>query len=1361
MNIAGYNYFKNVDFDYIGGNIKLTNTLIYDNSTGFDLHNLAVNTAVSLTFNNANAKFINNKSTVFSAKADADQKAASVAFNNSVISFQNNENINNDDTYADIKGAIDTNNVLSGLSFNNSTVYFTNNNVVSSLGIARGGAISIGQASTVSFVNSRVYFTKNSANAAANPAAGGGAIYLEDSFDASVYYVPTLIVRNSQLVFDRNETSGYGGGFFSGNLNVSNHPSDNNQPWANFINSYLSFSQNKAAVGGAFVVGDMSKVYVDNTPILFSHNISTNGGAAAVVAQRVGQSGGYKTILTISNSPVTFDSNTAQENGGALYVYTSAASASPMTLSTIETNFIGGETKFSNNVAKSSGGAIYMYGGQNINRTSVVFSGGNKSNFSNNSALLAGGAISVYTRSSLIFAAQTSFVENTAPKGGALYVEYSIPDGTKGVSDGNGDEPSIFFNNADTVFSGNTADEGAVAYIKGAKEVPVDATGKTLSKYAGIHFNGGNVTFINNRSTGTDSKGIISFDYDTSGNSYSTITFSNNVNVTAINNEATQGGFLYLTWDNISEAGLIFDGTVNISGNRAAQGAALYLSAEVVGSYTVNIGTVTFTGNTTISNNIMTAGDNTDLVNGGGAIYFESNDDPYAKNLSVDFSQVKSLRAYGNTNTASGGFTFLYKRTMEFNGNVAISYNESRRAGGAIYMGDNSTLDLNTVGNRGDIYFVDNVAASSGGAIYATDSTLNLNAQTGNIVFTGNTDTTGRPNDVYLDAGASIDVKTGAGNIYFASGISGVAGTQITAQESGTGRTVIGGNVYLAGEIAVNGTGKIYLSGNSGAKGDYAGKAMYVSSVSVSLQTTPGGTFGVGDPNSGSKSKLLIDGMQIGKGGTLEIVINAGSRGYGQVVVSSYIYVDNTDTSSKLRLNVKGNGWTKGKAIVRAGDENATKADEWYLGAFSDFDYAAIDEYTKVLSISQDKTNKYTGEFEVLRHQDFNDLPTLSQNQKEIGKSISASKWTTNTDATDFVKALRVYIGDKGDEKGKEALDSLSGVFLVNALKMGAVQDNASSLYSRMDVMMRTNKVFRTREDIIYDSIWLLPTFKNVHYKEDDSNPRSFNANAYGAKAGVNIIVTEKVLGGFFLDLDINNLKQGDDTASMTKVGAGGFLGIYGQKIDVKINLAAAQQSFSTKRKFLLQSNTEGNYYVREAIADFHSYSINLGGEVAYIVGISNEVEMRPFVGLQNTAVFNDEINERMGDIINLKVESDQFLRSDFTAGIKIADATGGKGLKWYGKIYAGYILVGNSNDYEISFQTESMNGGARRNIRSYDEKRLFGGLGAGAEWSVKTDVSLYTNIDALVGDNSYGYFANIGVNFRYGGNSKVRENKF
>jgi hypothetical protein len=439
---------------------------------------------------------------------------------------------------------------------------------------------------------------------------------------------------------------------------------------------------------------------------------------------------------------------------------------------------------------------------------------------------------------------------------------------------------------------------------------------------------------------------------------------------------------------------------------------------------------------------------------------------------------------------------------------------------------------------------------------------------------------------------------------------------------------------------------------------------------------------------------------------------------------------------------VAGNGLINVKAIVNI--NGSAKNNTWYSGGFETIDESSLDAYTKLLSAKKDNANdSYTGEFRLIRHKDFTDLSNLSRNQREIGESISASNWKYNSEAEGLVIAIRDAIGSKGADYGKEVLDSLSGSFFANSLKIASVNNRPAMFYSILDASIVEEKDSWTKKEAIYDSLWVKPIFKGVKYGKNNDNPRTFKSFGYGLQAGSNFINEAGYLSGFSMGINLNKLEQGLDEANMTEINAGIFGASYGLNSNIKGNLMISQHTFSSKRRIEIEGNS--THYIQTANADFQAYALSFGAEYEYIIMAAYETDIKPFAGIQNTMVFSDEIKETGGGAIALAVEEDSYLRSELTAGIKLQNSN--EKFRWYGKVYMGYILAGASAQYEISFQDELNK--TRRDIRSYDEKRLFTGLGLGGVYNVKDDMSAYINTDITASQEHSAFYIGIGVNFK------------
>lgn len=326
------------------------------------------------------------------------------------------------------------------------------------------------------------------------------------------------------------------------------------------------------------------------------------------------------------------------------------------------------------------------------------------------------------------------------------------------------------------------------------------------------------------------------------------------------NNNATSGGVIY----NNSSA-TVTDST--LAGNNAVDGGAIYNNTS--GNLTTN--------NSTLKNNSATS---------GGAIYNKG----LATTSGLTFS----------TNTASNGgavyntSSFLSSKDSFTNnkaGTTLVSGN-----GGAIYNTGNATLTGSTFSN--------NSATDLGGAIYNT-GTVNLIADSNNITFKGNTDSTGN-NAIYLTSGSTLNLNTGNNsNITFNDKINSVSNSgNININKTGVlesdGITAAPttGTVYVNNSIS-NSTINLYNGTLAVAQENYLnGNNLSLNGGTLSLINGSTGTAALNNLNlaAGTTTNLGID-MDLVNSTSDKITANTYS-GTGRINISDIrLLNDKTGTS--------------------------------------------------------------------------------------------------------------------------------------------------------------------------------------------------------------------------------------------------------------------------------------------------------------------------------------------------------------------------------------------------------------------------------------------------------------------------------
>ena len=337
--------------------------------------------------------------------------------------------------------------------------------------------------------------------------------------------------------------------------------------------------------GGAFYSYSTMNVYGG----LFENNSANRAGAIYC----------YRTLNLYSGS---FKNNTASSNGGAIYL--PASSSARLYLGGSD-ELIESEVLFSGNTATSNGGAIYTAGriiGQDANfENNSANNGGavyvtasyttltlEKASFTGNKAKTSGGAVYVAGHSSLnmddLSLVNVVFEENEAKDGGAVYLDgNSVALANKvqaknNTATSNGGviystESTLTVYNSD--FSGNTASAGSAVYlttgaitnIYGSSFTSNSCKDTNASNAGALYIYTGETntlvhscSFVGNTSSGlggailANGKGIVEL-----------------YNITAMNNSALKGGFMYET----SAGTKVTISGLTVSGNTATVGGPI------------------------------------------------------------------------------------------------------------------------------------------------------------------------------------------------------------------------------------------------------------------------------------------------------------------------------------------------------------------------------------------------------------------------------------------------------------------------------------------------------------------------------------------------------------------------------------------------------------------------------------------------------------------------------------------------------------------------------------------------------------------------------------------------------------------
>ncbi|MDR1963836.1 MAG: autotransporter-associated beta strand repeat-containing protein [Planctomycetaceae bacterium] len=404
---------------------------------------------------------------------------------------------------------------------------------------------------------------------------------------------------------------------------------------------------------------------------------------------------------------------------------------------------------YSKNAARENGGAVYLSGGTNAEGENAKWIASD-SLFYNNIAKY-GGAVYINDTTNVD-------LSNTEFKFNGVVVQEILDD------DGNPIEVADF-NNVIT-------QQGGVIYAKSGSNFVTDN-----------QENGSR--FIQNGAVGDGGAIFIGDDTRSSSLAIQNAQFSENVSKTG------SGGAIYSTKTKIIGDNTVFDG--NIAGQ---SGGALYVNA-VSESEPISLAETTFRNN--------------EAIVSGGAIYLN----PAANNAILNISQAYFINNLTHSNDSQGGAIFAGGTGIRINGtrsvfqNNMVGENKTGKGyqGGAVYLGDNGTLNMASSTFQGNRVNVE-TTESQGGAIY-TGTGANITLSNGLL----------EKNIAYADGGAIYSVGNNNTNN---NGTLTINGTNFISNQSEnanggaifTGYTIINADEAVFSEnIADKNGGALFISG--------------------------------------------------------------------------------------------------------------------------------------------------------------------------------------------------------------------------------------------------------------------------------------------------------------------------------------------------------------------------------------------------------------------------------------------------------------------------------------------------------------------------------------------------------------------
>ena len=610
-------------------------------------------------------------------------------FNNVTLQESANISLNVQDSNGLVTGARFIGNTGAGMNITSSTVVFEGNNTFSdNLDSGIASYDSTLQFSGVNqFTNNTATINGGGISAISSTINCSGNMTFEynsaEKFGGGVYLSGTRMTIESHIRFIGNTQANHGyyyrGG---GGLCAVDHSVVNINAESNFIN-------NSAEHGGGLFARQGATVNINAESNFINNSAKYNGGGLFA----------YDATVNI-NAESNFISNSAEGEGGGLRAHGATVNINA------ESNFInnlaeggGGlsahgatvninaESNFINNSAKDGGGLRALYARVNINAESHII---------NNSAERGGGGLLASSMTRLDINAESNFINNSAKRGGGLSVPRAvvninaesnfISNSAELYGGGLGAWGDASVNiNAESNFISNSADEGGGLYADWAT---VDISRESNFMYNSAR-DGGGVYVRNSAINGTSN-----FMY---------------------NSAQQDGGGVYA--DNAAK--LYISESSNFMCNSAQRyGGAIFLQQSEVhisdnSSFTMNSARHRGGGMYLHTNSIAYIRD----------CFFSDNWSKYGGGISILQSEImlQGRTVFSNNNASYGGAIQAFEANINVTGGIDFAKNLATVNGGALALAGGSVV---YIFETALLNFIENRAASFGGAIYIEDNSV-------------------------------------------------------------------------------------------------------------------------------------------------------------------------------------------------------------------------------------------------------------------------------------------------------------------------------------------------------------------------------------------------------------------------------------------------------------------------------------------------------------------------------------------------------------------------------------------------------------------------------------------------------------
>jgi len=665
----------------------------------------------------------------------------------------------------------------------------------------------------------------------------------------------------------------------------------------------------------------------------------------------------------------------------------------------------------------------------------------------------------------------------------------------------------------------------------------------------------------------------------------------------------------------------------------------------------------------------------------------------------------------------NGGGIFASDTVMEFTNAVMTFMNNSAANGGAMYA-DNSNIVMSGSGT-----FTGNTASSNGGAIYITGgSTMTLEAATGDITFSGN-NVNGTPNDVYIESGSVLNINTDANNITLAGGImSNEADNTSVVNKTGTGTLYLGGNseiyntfsstqgtVALVNGANINAGNLIFNGAAFDMTNSISEPTNYVNTANATGQFTTDTNLAMDVFSNGSNDQIFAGSATVS--GNLEIKAHFGvynSKTYDLIMSSNDIASVGVFTSTTFAYGGGGSNLTY--ELLYSSDTN---------------------NWASVIQLIVSGTNQAG----------FSNLPNMTFNQTQV-----AITWDPLSlilaDGNDLKNIMEATANLNDAEQEKKVLSIASPYFISNVIRSAAMDNDNNEIYDRIKnhcTIEHTNT-----------AIWGQVTGAQNKYGGDENSLGQYIDNTQGVMAGFDVYfgsnsAISKTMLGIYANYKNHNISQEGSNATLTNQGLGIYGGYIEQGWEVKAMITGTIDKYDTTRNIPLSSYLASEAD-RNANANFNGNTIGGDVEGALKIGVANNTNFRPYLGIEAKNVSYDSFKETGANGLDVDVNAGNYLRTAGRVGAQIGydDKT------WAG--YVGlegqYLLTGSKYEIQGAFEGTDIDFLSR----GYEESGVILGANIGGSVRIVEGLKIFVNGQAYTANKYSNIYGNVGLRYNFCG---------